>query len=343
MVQTQFRFLISDATPSHRQDDPAPRQPPDPATAARFRELVAGFQRSMALRNAEQTEAALESLMTFVAAQPRGDTTPEEEVQARINGAERRFEWDEAVRLRRKLIEAERQKPENDTTWLLFLTLDRLGGLLLLLGRTQEALRTAEEALVHARSQAVYAAVAKTALTAAQCALALGDPQRALQRVEEARAALDAARKQELPVSDLSVGSTLLVRARCLVALGELAAAEADLAEAWPPLEGLSDSEVMLGIQSRIGDYWEITGLIHQARGEISGALEALEKALAQRAGVQAIDDHTPHIAVYKSARSLRTYAELLDSADRPGEAAEVRKAICAMCESVRLPLPATA
>ncbi len=95
----------------------------------------------------------------------------------------------------------------------------------------------------------------------------------------------------------------------------------------------------MAGVQARIGDCWEITGLIQRARGEISGATESLEKAVELRMRLALIDDDERPICLYRLARTLREYERMLMDGGRNGDAAEVRDQIREVCEIIHLPL----
>ncbi len=321
-------------------DEPAggrSEQPIDPAVAARFRELVKSLDRGSAAANAEQFEAATFELLTIAAEHAAKNPTPEDDVGQRIEAAEAVFDWDAALHLRQEWVKAERREKESGVLWM---ALVRLSGLLRMLDRAPEAMPLAEEALSAARREDLGAAVAHAAQNAADCALDLGQADRALEFAQEAAAALQASQTAGAGLGRLAMAWNQLVLARCHLAQGDVVGAEEDLAAAQPQFERLAECKELTGIQSRLAACWEVAALIHQEKGETSQALDWLRKAVAQRQSVLAVDDYRRHVRIYQLVRTLHRFAQVLDSAHLPDEAGQAREALRGLCEFAHLPPP---
>src|SRR5207245_4818998 len=75
----------------------------------------------------------------------------------------------------------------------------------------------------------------------------------------------------------------LLMRARCLIAIGELAAAESDLAASWKLIGPESRIPFAAGSHRALAGWWETTAKLRKRKQDVRGAVAAWKQAIEQR------------------------------------------------------------
>jgi len=193
-----------------------------------------------------------------------------------------------------------------------------LGSLFELLGQSDRALREFQAAVAAARNFDL-ALLLQTALgQLARCYLSRGDAPSAFAAADEAVRIAPAE-----PECNLSRARALLVRARCLVALGRTSEAQRDLDVSWPVLAPLAEARMFAGYQSGLANWWEITARIKSEANNLAGAAQALGTAVEYRRIISNLPQLTGPYKFHWLACALQEYGVALAAAGETAAATE--------------------
>jgi len=152
--------------------------------------------------------------------------------------------------------------------------------------------------------------------TQAICALRRSEFAGALEAATEAVGLVEAGRRHD----HLRAGAWV-ARARCLVALGDKAGAERDLASSKPILLEREISPFFAGVHSTVAAWWEVAGSLCALRGEVDAAVENWSRAVERRRHVASLPQVAGPHTLSSLARTLVGFAKALETAGRLVEA----------------------
>jgi len=290
--------------------DETPVDPPKPT----FESLLQAFQD--AVERGETGEAEAISLECLALADAELSEEPSEELRLVMEAHERedRADWAGAETLYLRILEladAEghemRQcKAHGD-----------LSALYHLCGRQQEALEQARAAVETGRLAEMVPLLAPALEALGRELLACGDVPGALAVANES-VVLCADDK----LFELLWARGLTLRGRCAVELGDLPAAEADLKTSYEALAPHAEATLMAGYQSGLANWWEVTSRLRSARQDLTGAAEALARAVEFRRNVSYAPQLAGPYKFHSLAKTLHRYAAALAAAgDAPASA----------------------
>ena len=190
--------------------------------------------------------------------------------------------------------------------------------------RNRSAARAATAA---ARRANFWALLHLTLQNETACALDRGDLASALAAASE-----DVQQIEPGALYDSMRSRALVARARCLVAGGDLAAAEQDLATSWELLNSRPHSPFAAGVHSAIARWWETTARLRACKSDASGASAAWKQAVEIRREVAALPHVETPSALHALATALKEFGEALSQAGDP----EAAGAAIAESEMVR-------
>lgn len=307
-----------------------PEEPGGGALSPHFLRALESMSHPSTLRNAEQMEAAgaeiLLAAMEYAALHP----SPDGEMEARWMEGVEALDWKGALRS----LEGLRDAAAARRAWhTVYLREEQRSHLLLVLGRGQEALDAALAArraaeLVDGQSCLVAFALKNEV----RLKLELGHRTGGLPLVQRALAILGSDSH-----ATLSRARCLVLKARCLVAMGDIHGAVPDLDESWTVLRHLGGSSLMAGAEAGIAGYHEVRAAISWACGERGSGLEHQHQSIAYRRSVCRAPQIERHISGWGLARSLVTLAGMLDTEGRPVEAEECRTEAQSILRALRL------
>ena len=191
--------------------------------------------------------------------------------------------------------------------------------------------------------------------------------------LEEARLALEAARRDSLPIihsmglqtfgrrclaagdlekasevaeewvritpagrlHDLTRTQALVFRANCHLQRSRLPEARADLDAAWPILGPHSQSEFGVGYLACLAGWWEATARIREHDGDLIGAAHALGRVVEFRRRVARAPQLEGPYKYHSLASALERYADALTTAGRTEEAENASDESKAICERI--------
>ncbi|HEY5910549.1 MAG TPA: hypothetical protein VJA21_08095 [Verrucomicrobiae bacterium] len=266
--------------------------------------------------NADDREKADEAaLKTFIMAaqQAMAHPTPELELAEQADRCLRAGDWAGAEDAYRKVLAIQQQtgnpglaaKPRMD-----------LSGLFRLLGRLDEAREMARAATESARKSELYPLIAMALRNEVGCALAQGRTDEALAAASEALRVIHpgkmAALMRALAHTD---------RAECLLAKGQLEAADQDLRAGWDILGSGSLSRIGTGPVVALAKWCEVQAQLQVRKGNLEEAVVSLQKAIEhRRGGVDRSCDPSP-FAFAALARDFERLAEIRKQmGDPPGQ-----------------------
>jgi len=222
--------------------------------------------------------------------------------------------------------------------------------------RWEQAEATRRGVLALAETEGNQAIICKDHMDLCNLFTLSGLPDRAIQ---EARAAVEAARKSDITVllatalGDLSrcllakgdiasaaaaaeeaVQNTppeklhgvqraraLLTRARCRMEQGQAPEAQCDLDVAWKLLEPMAEASIFAGVQGSLALWWEITARNRTESKDLAGAAEAWGKAVEFRRAVSQLPQLEGPYKYFSLAKTLHQYSSALSAAGRVQDA----------------------
>lgn len=280
--------------------------------------LTAAMANPATVRNSEQMEAVGMRLFEAAAKHAAAHPSPDEELMKTLTERLAALDWTGALDSCGRLLARCLERGDHPGTYQ---HARRSSGLHRLLGNRTAARASARAATEAARRIENMDLLVGLALeNEAVCVLAVGDPREALQLAEEA-----VLRIGTEPYAELTRAGTLVVRARCRLAVGDLAGTDEDLEASWVPLARMSDSAFLAGAQASLGSWYATRARWHQARGEWHEACESQAAAVERSRGLGLAPQIGFDVAGPRLARDLRDLAALLDEAGRAEAAEPVR------------------
>ncbi len=89
-------------------------------------------------------------------------------------------------------------------------------------------------------------------------------------------------RMEDGALYDLARGRALALRGACWVALGDWPAADRDLEASWSVLQSQAAMAIAAGVHSTLVGWWAVTARLRAARGDTNGAVEGWQEAVAR-------------------------------------------------------------
>jgi tetratricopeptide (TPR) repeat protein len=153
-----------------------------------------------------------------------------------------------------------------------------LSRLLRRIGRLDEAQELARAATDSARRLDLFPILVNALEGEAACALAKGDAATAIALASEAVAVIKTGK-----LYDSMRAGAMINHARCLVANGDLAGAESDLAASWELLQAPTPFRPILSLAS----WWEVKSQLLEKQGILRSAREAITQVIEYRRQLQ--------------------------------------------------------
>jgi tetratricopeptide (TPR) repeat protein len=271
--------------------------------------------------NGEEALAAGMKLLAMCAEQELKNPTPGVTLKNEADELEGKGAWPEAEAVRRKVLALEESSGNFGLIAKAQMDLSRL---LLQVGRAEEAWQLAGAATLSARRKKIRLVIVMALLSQANCALAMEEPGKALLAASEAVQLVEPGK-----LEDGMRAKALTARAKCLLASGDPAGAETDLASAWESLQANPAWMMLPGPIWNLANWWEAKSRLEQRLGNDFRAREAITLAIEHRRQAQGAH------ALLAVARSLELLGEIsrdagdLDAEEQAlGEAKSIREGL---------------
>ncbi len=242
---------------------------------SKFEALLLAYQEAMEHGDIEKAEAIGVQCLLFAGEQAEKEPSEDLRLKEAAHDFEARADWQQAEASYRKALELA-QAQQNDA--FIYKAYDDLGQLYGMLGRHDEALEAAKTALEAARRADSVPLLNMALVSMAGWLLGSGDTDAALAAAQEMLAITPIDK-----MHDSQRARALVLRARCLVKMKDLAAAEADLDTSWRILAPQSGARTFAGIQSSLANWWATTASVRSLQRDFRGATEAMRQAVEFR------------------------------------------------------------
>ncbi len=270
---------------------------PDSAFMKKFEEALGTWAEATEADNAEDAQAAAMELLALTADLQLKNPSPDVRLMNEADDLECEGGWGEAEAVRRKVLALEESSGNFGMIAKAQMDLCRS---LLQVGRGEEAWQLAGAATVSARRINISLLIVMALLNEAFCALAMEDPGRALAAASEAVQLIEPVKLQ----ANMRA-KALTARARCLLATGDPAGAEEDLASAWELLPANPGLMMMPGPIWTLANGWEAKSRLEHRLGNDFRAREAITLAIEHRRHAEGAH------ALLALARSLELLGEI--------------------------------
>jgi tetratricopeptide (TPR) repeat protein len=270
---------------------------PDPQFMTKLEEVIGSFAEATNAGRDQDANAAAMQALAMAAAEQLRNPSPEVLLMDEADDLESKGDWPAAEAVRRKVLALEESSGHSGKIAGAQM---KLGKLLRIVGRDDEAWQFVCAATASARRAKIFPLLVTALLGEAFCALDRGDSARALTAAAEAVQVVGPGR-----LHDHERARALTARARCRLAQGDLTGAQSDLASGWDLLLAHSGSWMLPGIMQTLAMWWEVKGRLEERLGNFSCASEATTTAIElyrQRGD--------PH-ALLALARSLEKLGEI--------------------------------
>src|ERR1700722_2556903 len=311
-------------------DSKSPPQQPSPSTytldpkfMTEFEKVIDFYAEATSTGKVEDAQAAAMQALMMSAAEGLRNPNPVVLLMNKADDFESKGDWAAAEAVRRKVL-ALTESSEN--FGMIAKAQMDLAGSLRLVGRLDEAWEFACAATVSARQNPPVLVMAL--LCEAACALERGDSAGALAVASEAVQANGSGK-----LHDHMRARSLTTRAKCLLACGDPAGAEVDLASACELLQGCAGSWIPPGIRWTLGCWWEVRSQLEERLGNLPRARKAIARAIENRR-----ESGSPH-TLAALARSLEKLAEFAKAAGELEQEEQALSEAKSIRERLHLPM----
>lgn len=278
-----------------------------------FQRLLEAFEKAAEDNDAEEMEALGIQGLLMAAEWAEGQEDEGLRLQQEAHEHAEAADWAQAEACCRRVLELAESEGNPMSRYKAHSDLSSLYDLV---GQTDRAWAEAQSALEAARQSEIGPLIVPALATVAYYRLDHGDLDGAIGVAEEALAFCAAE-----PMFDMLNARSLILRARCLIALGDYGAAHRDLAAAWPLVEPYQEALFMAGCQGSLAGWWTAMAHLRECEGNGTDAVEAMGKAVSFRRTISRLPQLEGPYARNRLAESLHRYASLLASAGREPEA----------------------
>jgi tetratricopeptide (TPR) repeat protein len=277
-----------------------------------FLEAIEAFQKGAAAGNSEQMEAAALNALAVAAEEEVRNPTPSVTLKTEAGECMAQGDWAGAEAKYRNVLALEEASGNHGLIFKAHYDLSRLFNLL---GDLERAFVWARTATDEARKAHCFPVLVMGLVNQANCALKRLEHSAALEAASEAVAIVEPGRMYE----SMRAGA-LVVRARCHLALNDIASAETDLAVSRPVLLDRQVSLFFAGANSRAAEWWEATAEVCSLKGDVMGACDAWAEAVKIRRNVASLMHVAGPGTRAALAHSLRRLSESLQVAGKQEE-----------------------
>jgi len=299
------RMNIDPKNPGEQQAPP--QDAAGPPFQEQFQKVIGSWAEATSAGKGEEANAAAMQALMMAAEEAVKNPTPSLLLKQKADDLETQRDWSGAETVRREVLAVEEASGNPGLVAKAQMDLCRL---LRFLGRADEAWQFACAATASARRTEILPVLVMALETEAFCALDRGDSARALAAASEAVQFIEPGK-----VHDGMRAKALATRARCLLANDDSPGAESDLAACWELIQARPHSLTMPGPILTLANWWEVKSQLEERRGNLEGAREALDRAIAQRRQMQS------PFALLALARALEKLGELSRAAKDPAGA----------------------
>lgn len=286
-----------------------------------FEEVIRSYADAVTQDRQEAAQAAAMQALLMAGEEALRNPTPNLLLKQEAQDCEARGDWMAAEAAYRKVLALEERSGNFGMIAKAHLDLSRL---LRVLGRLEEACQSASQATVAAHSAQIFPLLVRTLESQAYCALDKGDLTAALAAASEAVQIIEPGK-----IYDLMRAKALITRAQCLLASGERASAESDLAQSWELLQTRSGSAIIPGPLLRLASWWEVKSQLEEQLRNPNAAREAMSQAVKYLRQLQGPYAQLALARTLQGVSRLSSEAEDSSEADRAStEAQEIRRAV---------------
>jgi tetratricopeptide (TPR) repeat protein len=298
-----------------------------------FQTAIKSYAEAVETGRPEEADQAALSAFMLASMEAMNHPTPSLELAAKAQDCEAAGDWAGAETAHRARLRLEEQTGNDGLITKPNLDLSRL---FRLIGNLEDARTFALAAASFARRTNIPSLVAMALENEAGCALERGDAEGALKAAEEALRILEPGK-----LTALTRAIALTMRARCLLAKGDLRLAEADLTRARELLEARTAPSFGAGPVVGFARWWEAKAEIQAKQQDWPVAAKTQARAVENRRLAAERDlSQGPHSKA-ALARSLEQFAFLLQQIGDQNSASETRSEANTIWRSIHLPTKA--
>jgi tetratricopeptide (TPR) repeat protein len=245
---------------------------PDPEFMKEFEKVINSFAQATEAGRVEEAEGAAMQALLLACQEALQHPTPSLKLKEEAGDRESERDWPGAERAYRKVLDFEEKSGNFAAIAKAQMDLSRL---LRHTGKLTEARQLARAATESARRTEMFPVVVMALESEANCALAAGDAAAALSAASAAVQLIQPGR-----LYDSMRARSLVLRARCTLANGELAGAETDLEASWALLQSRTLSQRLPGAILGLAQWWDLKSAVLERQAKFQEARQAMTQAI---------------------------------------------------------------
>jgi tetratricopeptide (TPR) repeat protein len=299
------------------QNEPLPKASHDPGFMKEFEKVIKRYAEAASDGRAEEAQNAAMQALMMASEDAVKNPTPNLLLKKEAHSCETQGDWAAAEAAYRKALALEESSGNLGMIAKAHMDLCRL---LRVLGRLDEARQFACEATAAARRTQIFPVLSMALDLQAHCALDRGDRAAALKASSEAVQVIEPGR-----IYDSMRAKALITHAKCSLASGDSAAADADLVSSWELLQARF-STLMPGPLLTLANWWEVKSQLEEHRRNLNGARESISRAIEYFRQLQGTYGLLAVARALQQASRLSTLAgDLLDAERTSAEVKQIR------------------
>lgn len=321
-----YYALMSDDPKGPDNRAPLSDAAPDAVFIQEFEKVIQSYAEAVTDDKPEEAQNAAMQALLMAGEEALKNPTPSLLLKQEAGDYENKGDWAGAEAAYRKVVVLEESSGNFGMIAKAQMDLSRL---LRLLGRLDEAWRFACQATTSARHTEIFPVLLMALSNESLCALDRGDYAGALKTAAEGVQVIEPGK-----IYEQMSAKALITRARCLLATGDPAGADLDLASSWEKLKARFGSALMPGPLLALANWWEVKSQLEEKRANMEGAREAMARAIGYLRRMQG-----PY-ALFALARTLERVSALSSSGGESIEAERASSEAKAIRRDLHLPLP---
>jgi tetratricopeptide (TPR) repeat protein len=237
-----------------------------------FEKAIQSYADAVTTERPEDAQTAAMQALLLAAEESLKNPTPSILLKHKAGACEEKGDWVGAEAAYREVLALEESLGNAAAISHAHMELSRL---LRWLGRSDEAWQSARHATAAARRTDMFTVLVMALINESHRALDKEDYTQAMAAASEALQVVESGK-----IFDLLRAKSQIARAKCLLATGDPAGADTNLASSWETLKRHPASMLMQGVTQAHASWWEVKSQLEEHRGNVSGAIEAMDAAI---------------------------------------------------------------
>lgn len=263
---------MSDTPEGSGNKEPLREANPDPLFMTEFEKVIHSYAEAVTDDKPEEAQNAAMQALLMAGEEAVKHPTPSLRLKEEAGNCEDKRDWAGAEAAYRRVLALEESSGNFGMIAKAHIDLSRL---LRLLDRHDEAWQFACQATAAARRAKIFPVLVMALSNESLCSLERTDYPAALAAASEGVQVIEPGK-----IYEQMRARALITRARCLLATGDHAAADLDLASSWEMLNTPLGSTLLPGPLLARANWWEVKSRLEEQRANVEGAREAMHGAI---------------------------------------------------------------